>query len=101
MIRCSSSILCSLAGAVCAGALCGGWFAWPEPISRAALHDAQTEANAQRWKVAQQILDRYLGDAPHDPEAQLLMARIRAAQGDLEGCMDFLKKVSSKSRFGP
>jgi tetratricopeptide (TPR) repeat protein len=61
------------------------------------LRDARRASNTGKWELTEAILSRYLRRFPEDAEAQILFARARAAQNDLQGCLTRLAGISDSS----
>lgn len=84
------------------GAVIGGGILWRFDLRSAPsaeLSDARRAAQMAKWEVVRGTLGRYLRRFPEDPEAQILLSRALAAQGDFDGCLSWLGKVSDHSTW--
>jgi tetratricopeptide (TPR) repeat protein len=88
-------------GLIC-GAVAGAGLVWwldPRAVPSAELNDARRAAQTGKWEVVRSVLGRYLRRFPEDPEAQVLLARSEAAQGNLAACIARLGNISESSSW--
>lgn len=66
------------------------WF-WRDRPSR--MGEIRKAVQRERFDEAGDLLRSHLARSPHDAEARILLARVKAARGDLLGCVAELSRV--------
>ena len=70
-----------------------GWWYWRDTRPLADLKTIGTWMGREQFAEAELALREHIRRSPHDGEARTMLAKVLAAQGDLQGCSRQLSKV--------